>query len=152
VVPAAAAFRLKYLPSTLAFVARRPCLRFDNLATDPSVVALHQIMLDELLDQMTQMPLAEDHEVVQTLASVSFSRTVPHADCSLDCVRESQLDFKSAVQAFVNNGSRSWISQHALRRNPSTGSSRFRNRSRANGSADASHECNVRALSWKRSS
>jgi len=29
-------------------------------------------MLDDLLDQMTQMPLAEAHEVVQTLASYRF--------------------------------------------------------------------------------
>ncbi len=43
------------------------CLRSDDLAADPLVVALGQIVPDELLDQVPQVPLAENDDVIQAL-------------------------------------------------------------------------------------
>jgi hypothetical protein len=48
------------------------CLRPDDLAADPLVGALGQVVLQELLDQVPQVTLAENDEVVQALGPDRF--------------------------------------------------------------------------------
>jgi hypothetical protein len=52
------------------------CLRPDDLAADPLVGALGQVVLQELLDQVPQVTLAENDEVVQTLGSDRLYETL----------------------------------------------------------------------------
>ena len=54
-------------------VARR-CLRSDDLAANPLVVALGQVVGHEVLDHVPQVTLAEDDEVVQTLGTDRFHK------------------------------------------------------------------------------
>jgi hypothetical protein len=46
----------------------------DELATDALVKPLGHVVLDEFLDQVPQMSLAEDHKLIQTLALRTGSR------------------------------------------------------------------------------
>jgi hypothetical protein len=67
-------------------VVVRYCLEHDDLATDALVEAFCQIMLDELLDQVTQMPLPESGPGTRFVLS---SRIAPRAGCSSDFALES---------------------------------------------------------------
>ena len=47
----------------------------DELATDALLKPLGHVVLDEFLDQMVQMSLAENHEVIQTLVLDRFDKS-----------------------------------------------------------------------------
>ena len=57
-------------------VIRRSNLLSDELATDALVEPLSHIVLNEFLDQVTQMSLAEDDEVIETLVLDGFYKAL----------------------------------------------------------------------------
>src|ERR1019366_1547628 len=59
-------------PVVVARRRRRP----DDLAADRLVMALGEVVLPELLEQVAQVPFAEDDEVVQALVSDRFHETL----------------------------------------------------------------------------
>jgi hypothetical protein len=97
------------------------------------VVALRQVV-SQLPEQLTQVTLAEDHEMVQLSVRIVFTK---RSACGLQFglwagigTHVTPLVCSNAVHASVNTGSGSWIRYLALRSNPSAGSSR-RDRSAA---------------------
>ena len=92
-------------------VARRR-RRHDDLASEPLVVALGQVVPHKLLEQVTQVMLAENDEGVQALGSDTFYEPFRMGAVGLCAGIGTQVTppvSSSAVHAWVNTGSRSWI-------------------------------------------
>jgi len=87
------------------------------------------IVLNEFLDQVAQMSLAEYHVLVQTLvldgSHKSLRIRIALGLCAGIFTLFTPAALRIATNPSVNNGSRSWIKYFAPRRNPSTGSVRF---------------------------
>ena len=75
-------------------------------------MSLSQVVLPELLDQVPQVPLAEDDELVEALVSDRFHETlrvrVQLGLCAGIGTHFTPPLASSTVHASVNTGSRSW--------------------------------------------